>query len=87
MLIDEYKYFDQHRKELAAQYPDKWLLIKDRQVLFAVNTLKEALDTTYENGMKEGDCLTTFCRKDGKKKIVRIGRAHISPSCYAERRD
>ncbi|MBQ9355883.1 MAG: hypothetical protein IJT98_01115 [Prevotella sp.] len=85
MLIDDYNYFDQHRKELAEQYPDKWLLIKDEKVLFAVDTLLQALDTTYKNGMKEGDCLTTFCRKDGKKKIVRIGRAHVSPSNYAVR--
>jgi len=74
MLIDDYKYFDGHRHELARQYPDMWLIIKDRKILFAVNSLKEALDVSYGNGMKEGDCLIHFCRKDGKKKIAKVGR-------------
>ena len=85
MLIDEYKYFDGHRKELAKQYPDLWLLIKDKKILLAVKTLKEALDATYANGMREGDCLIHFCRKDGEKKIARIGRAHPLPYSHAER--
>ena len=74
MQIEDYNYFDQHRKELARQYPDKWLLIKDQKVLFAVNTLKEAIDVYREKNID--DCLIDFCRKDGKKKIVKVRQSY-----------
>ena len=72
MLIDDYDYFDSHRKELAELYPDRWLLIKDKKVLFAVSTLKEAYQVAKEKGIKEGDCLIDFCHKDGKKRVFKI---------------
>ena len=76
MQIDDYNYFDQHRKELAKQYPDKWLLIKDKQVLFAVNTLKEAVDVSKKNGLEDKDCLIDFCRKDGKCPVVKVRQSY-----------
>ena len=74
MQIEDYNYFDQHRKELARQYPDKWLLIKDQKVLFAVNTLKEAHEARLENNID--DCLIDFCRKDGKKRILKVRQSY-----------
>ena len=70
MQIEDYNYFDQNRKELAKQYPDKWLLIKDQKVLFAVNTLKEAHEVRSENNID--DCLIDFCYKDGKERAYKI---------------
>lgn len=76
MQIEDYNYFDQHRKELAKQYPDKWLLIKDQKVLFAVNTLKEAMEVSKSNGLEEADCLIDFCRKDGKCPVVKVRQSY-----------
>jgi hypothetical protein len=76
MQIEDYNYFDQHRKELAAQYPDKWLLIKDKQVLFAVDTLKEAVNVSKTHGLEDEDCLIDFCRKDGKKRILKVRQSY-----------
>jgi len=70
MKIEDYNYFDQNRKLLARQYPDKWLLIKDQKVLFAVDTLKEAHVVRRENNID--DCLIDFCHKDGKERAYRI---------------
>lgn len=80
MLIDDYNYFDNHREDLAELYPDKWLLIKDRIVLFAVQTLKEAYQVSKEKGIKEGDCLIDFCYKDGKKRVFKVRQSFISSS-------
>ena len=76
MQIEDYNYFNQHRKELAAQYPDKWLLIKNQKVLFAVSTLKEAVETSVKNGLEVADCLIDFCRKDGKRPVAKVRQSY-----------
>lgn len=65
-LREEYKYFEAHREELSKQYPNLYLIIQNKQVLFALNTLSEAIDKVSEQGLQEGSYLLQFSDKSGK---------------------
>ena len=43
MLEKERQYFTEHRAELLARYPDKFVVIKDTELVGAFNTIEEAL--------------------------------------------
>lgn len=77
-LRQEYDYFEIHRKEFSQKYPDLYLIIQDQQVLFALNTLSEAIAKASDQGLAEGSYLLQFCDKEGKKMVCTYrSRAHF----------
>ena len=45
MLEEEYKYFKTHKKELLENYRNKFVVIKNKEVIGAYDTEKEAAST------------------------------------------
>jgi hypothetical protein len=43
MLDKERKFFAEKRSELQTRYPDKFVVVKDEEVIGAFNTIEEAL--------------------------------------------
>ena len=79
MLRQDYSFFNAHREELAKKFPNMYLIIKNGQVLFALNTLSEAIDKATEQGLTEGEYLLQFCGKDGRGMVCTYrSRAHFA---------
>ena len=79
MLKQDYSYFNAHREELAKKFLNRYLIIKNGQVLFALNTLSEAIDKAAEQGLTEGEYLLQFCGKDGLGMVCTYrSRAHFA---------
>ena len=77
-LRDEYEYFDAHREELSKRYPNLYLIIQNKRVLFALSTLSEAIDKVSEQGLQEGSYLLQFSDKTGKGFVCTYrSRAHF----------
>ena len=77
-LREEYKYFEAHREEFSKQYPNLYLIIRNKQVLFALSTLSEAIDKVSEQGLQEGSYLLQFSDESGKGLVCTYrSRAHF----------
>lgn len=51
---DDALYFDHHREELLAQYPDRWVAIYDQQVVGAAKDLKRLIKQVQRKGLSPG---------------------------------
>ena len=69
MLKQDYQFFESNRDELSKKYPNMYLIIKNNQVLFALNTLSEAIDKAAEQGLEEGSYLLQYCDKKGRGMV------------------
>lgn len=47
-------YFDPHREELLAQYPDRWVAICDQPVVGAAKDLKRLIKQVQRKGLSPG---------------------------------
>lgn len=61
MLEDEFKYFKDNHDALFAEYPNKYIVIKDKKVLFADDTFEDALSKAINGGLEVGTFLIQLC--------------------------
>jgi carbamoylphosphate synthase large subunit len=61
MLEKEFNYFKVHHDELFAEYPNKYVVIKDGKVMFAGDTFEAALQQAVQSGLEVGTFLIQLC--------------------------
>lgn len=64
MIEEEFAFFKEHQGELYALYPEKYLIIKDKEVVAATNNIPDAMDVASEKGLQPGSFLLQYCGKD-----------------------
>ena len=64
MIEEEFAYFKEHQPELYETYPDKYLIIRDKEVLAAADTIADAMDLAAEMKLEPGSYLLQLCGKD-----------------------
>lgn len=60
-LNDNYQYFLDNHDELLSKYANKFLVIKDKKVLFSGDTFEDALKKSQEIGLEIGTFLIQEC--------------------------
>ena len=63
MLHDEFQYYLDHQVELAKQYQDRYVVIKNNKVLGDYETAAEAVRETAQ-AHRPGTFLVQFCDSD-----------------------
>lgn len=63
MIANEFTYFLEHRAELLAKYLDKYIVVKDGQVLASFDTEAEGYTYVVNNGLL-GKALLQVCSTD-----------------------
>ena len=66
MLEDEFQFFKENQQKLFAEYPNKYLVIKDKTVILDANTFEEALCNAENQGIELGTFLIQLCSKDNE---------------------
>mgnify|MGYP003397360990 CR=1 FL=1 len=61
MLEREFEYFKKNHDELYRAYPDKYLVIKGKDVLYAEDTFEKALEAAVKGGNKVGEFIIQLC--------------------------
>lgn len=61
MLENEFKFFKDNHDALYRDYPDKYLVIQGNKVLFAEDSMEQAVTKAVENGLKVGTFLVQLC--------------------------
>jgi uncharacterized membrane protein YcgQ (UPF0703/DUF1980 family) len=64
MLEKEFKYYKNHLSELYKKYPDRYVVLKDREVKFDGATFEDALNLAIENNLELGTFLIQLCGAD-----------------------
>ncbi len=64
MLEKEFKYFKDNQTALYAEYPDKYIVIKDERVLFSDDTFEKALSKAVEGKLEVGTFIVQLCSVD-----------------------
>ena len=64
MLEKEFAYFRDHQQDLYSIYPDKYLLIKNKEVVGVADCIADALDLAEDKDLQPGTYLLQFCGKD-----------------------
>lgn len=64
MLENEFSYYKNHQKELYLKYPDKFLVIKDQNVICSSDTIEDALEKAKKNELELGTFLIQQCTGD-----------------------
>lgn len=60
MLTEEFEWFKTNHKELFEQYPNKYVVIKDKSIKDAFNSFEDALKFASEN-FELGSFLVQMC--------------------------
>lgn len=68
MLEEEYNYFKTHKKELLENYRNKFVVIKNKELIGAYDTEKEAYDSTV-NTHAVGTFLIQKCVENEEELI------------------
>lgn len=63
MLEKEFEYFKENHERLFREYPNKYLVIKDNNVLYSEDTLEDALNQAVSSGLEVGTFLIQLCGK------------------------
>lgn len=63
MLVNEFEYFTKHHEELYNLYPNRYLVIKDQNVLFDADSVKHALEASNKKGLTPGTYIIQKCEK------------------------
>lgn len=66
MLDEEYKYFEKNKEDLVKKHENKFIVIKQSQVIGTYDTEKEAYEDTVKNH-KVGTFLIQQCVKNEKE--------------------
>lgn len=66
MLEKEFKYFMDNHDSLYNDYPNKYIVIKDENVLYAEDSMEEALKRAIEGGLQVGSFLIQLCSEGDK---------------------
>lgn len=64
MIEEEFVFFKEHQHELYENYPDKYLIIKDKKVVVVADNIADAMDMATEENLEPGSFLLQFCGKD-----------------------
>lgn len=64
MIEEEFAYFKEHQHELYDSYPDKYLIIKDKNVVAAADNIADAMDMAAAENLEPGSFLLQLCGKD-----------------------
>ncbi len=60
-LVDNFRYFTEHHDELFEQYPNKFVLIKDKSVILSGDTFEEVYTKAVDRGLKIGTFIIQEC--------------------------
>lgn len=60
-IEDDFKYFREHHSELYDKYPGQYVVISNREVLFAADTFQEAFERAISRGREPGGFLVQLC--------------------------
>lgn len=60
-LEEDFKYFTDNHDDLFGKYPNKYLVIKNKSVLFNADSFEGALKYAEEIGLEIGTFLIQYC--------------------------
>ena len=60
-LREDFDYFVDNHDELFRQYPNRYLVIKDKRVVYDEGSFEEALNRAAVNGMNVGTFIIQYC--------------------------
>lgn len=63
-LQEEFRYFTDNHKKLFEKYPNKFVVVKDKQIQLHSDTFVEALSLARSKGYEPGTFLIQQCTKD-----------------------
>lgn len=63
VLVKEFEYFTKNHSDLFKQYPNRYLVIKDQEVLFDEDSVKHALEVSQKNGLVPGTYIIQKCEE------------------------
>jgi hypothetical protein len=66
---ENYDWFQKNLPELEKQYSDKYIVIKDKQVIAAFENQKEAFENMRKRKEKPGTFIIQLCSSDEKKVL------------------
>lgn len=61
MQKEDFKWFVDNHDMLFDKYPNKYLVIRNKEVLMTENTLHKALNKALESGMEYGTFIIQLC--------------------------
>ena len=64
MIEEEFAFFKEHQKELYSLYPEKYLVIINKEVAAVADNIPDAMDLAAEKKLEPGTFLLQFCGKD-----------------------
>ena len=60
-LRADFKYFIEHHDEIFSQYPNKFVVIQNRQIILAETSIEKALESAVSKGLVIGTFLIQEC--------------------------
>ena len=64
MLEQEFNYYKNHLSELYGRYPNRYVVLKDKEVKFDGDTFEDALNLAMKNKLELGTFLIQLCGAD-----------------------
>ena len=64
MIEEEFAFFKEHQKELYGLYPEKYLIIINKEVAAVADNIPDAMDLAAEKQLEPGTFLLQFRGKD-----------------------
>ncbi len=64
MIEEEFAFFKEHQKELYGLYPEKYLIIINKEVVAAADNIPDAMDLAAEKKLERGSSFIQYCGKD-----------------------
>ncbi len=61
MQKEDFKYFVDHHDELVNLYKDKYVVIKDKEVVASADTLEQGIEKALDMGLQLGSFLVQLC--------------------------
>lgn len=77
MLEKEFEYYTQNHSKLFSLYPNKYLVIKEKKVLFSTDTMQSALELSREQGLEPGTFLIQKC-EEGAESFTQVYHSRVT---------
>ena len=77
ILVKEFEYFTKNHSELFNLYPNRYLVIKDQQVLFDEDSVKHALEVSQKNGLVLGTYIIQKC-EEGVDSYTQVYHSRVT---------
>lgn len=61
MQKEDFKYFVEHHDELVNLFKDKYVVIKDKEVVASADTLEQGIDKALDLGLELGTFIVQLC--------------------------